>query len=198
MSRPFGKDVIRDLGLAFTILSWHRYELFLSLSASFDTQSFLNKARPIGPQGVDFVAATATVTMDIVLEFFDTFAFDALWATLLPTKNPAYSPTATSSVREIPTALPPTTWQYVPASDYLSFTPRKYAYMSQWLRDDWRRQLITLFLITWCVAHALHPIRLKTLLTTPLGSSPSSSTSFSPPCPTSSSSIKLPAIIPST
>ncbi|KAF2181166.1 C-5 sterol desaturas-like protein [Zopfia rhizophila CBS 207.26] len=87
--------------------------------------------------------------MDIVLEFFDTFAFDAMWATLLPAKQPAYAPNATSSVRETPTALPPTTWQFVPASDYLSFTPRKYACMSQWPRDDWRRQLVTLFLITW-------------------------------------------------
>ena len=83
-----------------------------------------------------------------------------MWATLLPAKQPAYAPNATSSVREIPT-----TWQFVPASDYLSFTPRKYACMSQWPRDDWRRQLVTLFLIIWCVAHALHPTRLGTLLT---------------------------------
>ncbi|ERF75804.1 C-5 sterol desaturase [Endocarpon pusillum Z07020] len=74
-----------------------------------------------------------------------------------PPKQPAYAFNATSGVCEIPTALPPTTWQFVPASDYLSFTPRKYACMSQWPRDDWRRQLVTLFLISWCVAHVLHP-----------------------------------------
>lgn len=136
--------------------------------------------------------------MDIFLEFFDTFAFDAMWAMLLPTQQLAYAPNATSSVHEIPTALPPTTWQFVPASDYLSFTPRKYAYLSQWPRDDWRRQLVTLFLITWCVTRTLHSTRLGTLLTHPPGSSASSSTLFSPPCHTSSSSIKLSATTQNT
>lgn len=93
--------------------------------------------------------------MDIVLECFDTFAFDAIWAMLLPAKQPAYAPSVTASVREMPTLLAPTTLQFVPASDYLSFTPRKYAFMSQLPRDDWRRQLVTLFFIAWYVAHAL-------------------------------------------
>ncbi|KAF2273834.1 uncharacterized protein EI97DRAFT_423641 [Westerdykella ornata] len=88
--------------------------------------------------------------MDIVLEAFDTFLFDPIYATLHPAKAPAFSPNATvSSLRETPTGFVPSSWQYHPASDYISFTPRKYAYMSAWPRDDWRRQLLSLFLITW-------------------------------------------------
>jgi hypothetical protein len=29
--------------------------------------------------------------------------------------------------------------------------------MSAWPRDDWRRQLLTLFFITWCVTPFLRP-----------------------------------------
>ncbi|KAL1608378.1 c-5 sterol desaturase [Paraconiothyrium brasiliense] len=91
--------------------------------------------------------------MDLVLEGFDSFLFDPIYATLLPAKTPGLSPNATfSSLREVPTAASyaaQNNWQYEPASQYLSFTPGKYAYMSEWARDDWRRQLVTLFLITW-------------------------------------------------
>jgi hypothetical protein len=88
-------------------------------------------------------------TMDIVLELFDTYGFDALYATLLPAKTGA-SPNATySSAREIPTASPPSAWQWQPASQYLSFQPRDSAWQSSVPRDDWRRQLFTLYLITW-------------------------------------------------
>lgn len=93
--------------------------------------------------------------MDLVLEAFDTFLFDPLYATFLPAKTPGSAPNGThSSLREVPTAAPyaaQTTWTYEPASQYLSFAPGKHAYMSQWSRDDWRRQLLTLFLITWYV-----------------------------------------------
>jgi len=90
--------------------------------------------------------------MDIVLEIADTFLFDPLYATLLPTSAPAFAANATlSSVKEEPTgyASPHATWQYEPSTAYFSVQPSKYAYMSQWPRDDWRRQLLTLYLITW-------------------------------------------------
>ncbi|KAF1967038.1 hypothetical protein BU23DRAFT_592823 [Bimuria novae-zelandiae CBS 107.79] len=91
--------------------------------------------------------------MDLVLEGFDTFLFDPIYATLLPARTPGLAPNGTfSSMKEVPTAIPYTTqnnWEYQPASQYLSFTPGQSAYMSQWPRDDWRRQLLTLFLITW-------------------------------------------------
>lgn len=93
--------------------------------------------------------------MDIVLEAFDTFLFDPIYATLLPANIPAPSPNATfSSLKEASTPYLSTTWQFQPASEYLSFTPSKYAYMSAWPRDDMRRQFVTLFLITWCVTIA--------------------------------------------
>lgn len=96
--------------------------------------------------------------MDIVLEVFDTFLFDPLYATLYPAKTPVFSPNATiSSMREAPTGFVPTAWQYQPASEYISLTPSKYAYMSAWPRDDWRRQFLTLFLITWFVAPTFTP-----------------------------------------
>lgn len=95
--------------------------------------------------------------MDVVLEIFDTFTLDRLYATLLPltpsmlafsTIDPlATSPNATwSSMRE---AATPAAYTFQPASQYLSFEPSSYAYMSRWPRDNIFRQFISLFLITW-------------------------------------------------
>jgi hypothetical protein len=87
--------------------------------------------------------------MDIVLEAFDTFLFDPIYATLLPGNAPALVSNNASSSRDISFGISNTSWEYVPASQYLSFEPRKYAYMSCWSRDDWRRQLLNLYFITW-------------------------------------------------
>ncbi|KAF2203448.1 hypothetical protein GQ43DRAFT_438832 [Delitschia confertaspora ATCC 74209] len=89
--------------------------------------------------------------MDVVLEGFDTFLFDRLYAAALPTQTPRFYPNSTvSSMREMPTAYPSsTTWYFQPASQYLSFKPSQYAYMSQWTRDDWKRQALSLYIITW-------------------------------------------------
>jgi len=91
--------------------------------------------------------------MDIVLEVADTFIFDHLYAALLPaTQAYSFSANATySSINAEPTgyALPHATWQFEPASKYFSVSPGKNAYMSAWNRDDWRRQALTLYLITW-------------------------------------------------
>ena len=92
--------------------------------------------------------------MDIVLEIADTFIFDPLYATLLPAQTAAFTANATlSSIRQEPTsyALPHATWQYEPSTKYFSLEPSKHAYMSSWARDDWRRQALTLYLITWYV-----------------------------------------------
>jgi lathosterol oxidase len=91
--------------------------------------------------------------MDIVLEIADTFIFDPLYATLLPgaSSTSAVANATYSSFREEPTgfARPHATWQYEPSTHYFSVQPSKYAYMSAWNRDDWRRQALTLYLITW-------------------------------------------------
>ncbi|KAK8221283.1 C-5 sterol desaturas-like protein [Phyllosticta capitalensis] len=91
--------------------------------------------------------------MDVVLEAFDAYLFDYVYAFLLP------SPVATklshgadfnstlSNYSDIPS--PQNSWQWEPASQYLSFPPGKYAWMSRWSRDDVVRQATTLFLITW-------------------------------------------------
>jgi lathosterol oxidase len=94
--------------------------------------------------------------MDIVLEVVDTFIFDGLYAKLLPATNSPLAANATfSSIREEPTgfALPAATWQYEPATKYFSIEPSQAAYQSAWPRDDWRRQLLTLYLITWYVPY---------------------------------------------
>jgi lathosterol oxidase len=104
--------------------------------------------------------------MDVVLELADTFLFDPLYATLLPASTPSFVGNATlSSMREEPTGfvVPHATWQYEPSTQFFSVTPSKYAYMSQWTRDDWRRQALSLYLITW---YAPSPNLPKTPLTT--------------------------------
>lgn len=87
--------------------------------------------------------------MDIVLEIADSFLFDPFYAALLP--NHAAANATLSSYGGEPTsyALPHATWQYEPSTKYFSVEPSNYAYMSQWARDDWRRQAVSLYLITW-------------------------------------------------
>ncbi|MCJ1227742.1 c-5 sterol desaturase [Toensbergia leucococca] len=87
--------------------------------------------------------------MDIVLEVFDTFIFDRLYANFLPANLPAISryvakgATSTfSSMRELPTA-------YHPATQFLQLEPSQYAYMSAFTRDNIWRQALSLYLITW-------------------------------------------------
>jgi lathosterol oxidase len=88
--------------------------------------------------------------MDLILEGFDTFVFDHLYATLLPVKTPGFAANATiSSVSAEPSAYP---WQYQPSSSFISFTPSQNAYASSLPRDDWRREFVSLYLITWYVA----------------------------------------------
>ena len=95
--------------------------------------------------------------MDVVLEVFDTFIgdFGAAWLTktLYPsTSTSAFAPNGTfSSLREVPTSTVYTAaqWEYKPSTEYFSITPYPVAYESRWARDDWRRQFVSLYLITW-------------------------------------------------
>jgi len=87
--------------------------------------------------------------MDVVLEVFDTFLGDRLYASLLPAFKPiqtnAFAPNATFS--NLIQAAP--AYSYHPASQYFSFEPTDLTYMSQWSRDNIFRQGVSLFLITW-------------------------------------------------
>ncbi len=90
--------------------------------------------------------------MDIVLEVFDTFFFDCLYASFLPKSSVFYGQTppknasATfTSMREVPTAI------HASSSQFFQLAPSRYAYMSAWPRDNVWRQTLTLYLITWSV-----------------------------------------------
>ena len=109
--------------------------------------------------------------MDIVLEAFDAYLFDSLYAQLFPATpgpiayNAIKSATANStfsSVREEPTAYY-NNYQYQPASQYISFSPSKYAYMSSLPRDNMWRQAVSLFTITW-YGPSLTPSQMSILL----------------------------------
>jgi Delta7-sterol 5-desaturase len=90
--------------------------------------------------------------MDIVLEFFDTFFADRLYATILPVsvlssvdafvaKNNATLPHVLFSESH--------NFVYKPATKYIYLEPSRHAYMSAWSRDNICRQALSLFLITW-------------------------------------------------
>lgn len=110
--------------------------------------------------------------MDVVLEVFDTFLFDRLYANVLPISSAARAldpistlsasfKAATNNAASVVDsnnatwsvgpagAHPSNGWQWSPASQYFSVEPSEYAYMSQLPRDNFYRQLISLYLLTW-------------------------------------------------
>ena len=107
--------------------------------------------------------------MDVVLEVFDTFFFDRIYAQALPIQASASAfdpiPSVATSLTGQPTANASSWtnaagtdvgssgagWQFNPASQYLHVEPSKYAYMSRWDRDNFYRQCVSLYLVTWCV-----------------------------------------------
>lgn len=90
-----------------------------------------------------------TATMDIALELCDTYAFDYIYASLLPVRPAPYNlqgGLSNSSISSLKAASP---YQWQPASKILSFPPGDAAWMSQWTRDNIYRQALSLFFITW-------------------------------------------------
>ncbi|KAF2151135.1 hypothetical protein K461DRAFT_287033 [Myriangium duriaei CBS 260.36] len=94
--------------------------------------------------------------MDVVLEVFDTFAFDRFYSTLLPLKQSTH----TWSPLDLIAPSPNASWsnlehsgiqnyKFEPASQYFHVEPSAYAYMSRWPRDNAMRQAVSLYLITW-------------------------------------------------
>ena len=135
--------------------------------------------------------------MDIVLEVLDTFLFDRFWSTIYPAstwnhpKNAVKDATTTfSSMRELPTAIHSST-------HFFQLAPSRYAYMSEWPRDNIWRQFFSLYLITWYISRSLSSHGRQHFLTCPLGSSVSYSTSSLLLSHTSSSLITLPSLTPS-
>lgn len=89
--------------------------------------------------------------MDVVLEMFDTFLFDYLYAVTLPNKptEGVLSSEVANGYNTTETLASASSYTYKPATSYFSIEPSKYAYMSRWPRDNVYRQAITLYLITW-------------------------------------------------
>jgi Delta7-sterol 5-desaturase len=96
--------------------------------------------------------------MDVILEVLDTFAYDRIYAALLPATSTStvtqyVKSVATStftSMRETGTHVPePPQWTYLPSTHYFSLRPRHWAYESALPRDNPYRQLVSLFFTTW-------------------------------------------------
>ena len=95
--------------------------------------------------------------MDIILEGFDTFLFDRLYATVLPASSTSYlsqyvkgvATTTFSSMREMGTQTPTQKYVYEPASQIINFEPSHWAYASALPRDNMYRQAFSLYIITW-------------------------------------------------
>jgi len=127
-----------------------------------------------------------STAMDVVLELFDTFLFDRLYASLLPASSIQFARTLVkhaatstfSSMREMPSAN-----NF--ANKFIQFEPSQYACMSALPRDNIWRQALSLYLITWYVT--VLPGCFRPITDPSQGSSASSSISFSHRCPTSSS-----------
>ena len=87
--------------------------------------------------------------MDVVLEVFDNFLFDRLYAKVLPA-SPVSSIILGDGVVAANASLGQTVgYIYTPSTSYFRLEPSKYAYMSSWPRDYVYRQALTLYLITW-------------------------------------------------
>ena len=104
--------------------------------------------------------------MDVVLELFDTFLLDRVYANVLP-RNPAasaFDPVSTiaaslssggffngswdTATKASSGPFARSQWQYEPASQYFSVQPGEYAYLSRWDRDYMYRQALSLYVIT--------------------------------------------------
>ncbi|KAI1202571.1 hypothetical protein F5X97DRAFT_214044 [Nemania serpens] len=79
--------------------------------------------------------------MDVILEIWDTFLGDYVFAHAHPAR-----PTASNYLDVHNTTA--SSWQYKPSSTYIELEPSQYAFMSAWDRDNIFRQAISLWTIT--------------------------------------------------
>lgn len=104
--------------------------------------------------------------MDVVLEVFDAFLFDRLYANVLPIHPSvsSFDPISTIAASwkgytdnaTFAQALTGSNdfaisngWTFEPASSYFSVSPSEYAWQSRWARDNMWRQAVSLYIITW-------------------------------------------------
>jgi lathosterol oxidase len=94
--------------------------------------------------------------MDIALELCDTYAFDFLYAKLLPALPAPYSlqdGLGNATMADVRVASP---YTFKPASNIWNFPPGDNAYLSQLTRDNIYRQGFSLFVITWFAGAAIY------------------------------------------
>lgn len=85
--------------------------------------------------------------MDVVLEIWDNYFADYIFAAAFPAKNDLYNFSYDGlSNHTAAQVLPP--WQYTPATQYWSLEPPQAAYMTAVTRDNVWRQLASLYTIT--------------------------------------------------
>ncbi|PIA92048.1 C-5 sterol desaturase [Cercospora beticola] len=103
--------------------------------------------------------------MDVVLEVFDTFLFDRIYANALPISPSVstFDPVSTlaASLKGFASnesafnnfsqeaSLARSTWQWEPSNSYFSLQPSEFAYLSRWDRDNIYRQFLSFYIITW-------------------------------------------------
>lgn len=101
--------------------------------------------------------------MDVVLEVFDTFLFDRLYANALPISPSVstFDPVSTiaASLKAFGSnetiglsqggPFARSGWQWEPSNSYFSLEPSDFAYLSRWDRDNIYRQALSLYIITW-------------------------------------------------
>ncbi|SMR59592.1 unnamed protein product [Zymoseptoria tritici ST99CH_3D1] len=113
--------------------------------------------------------------MDVVLEVFDTYLFDRVYATLLPiSQSITFDPVSTLAAslktfanhnatfaqhqqqQQQEYLLTRSSWQYTPTTDSFSLEPSEYAYLSRWDRDNLFRQFVSFFIISSVFANVLY------------------------------------------
>jgi lathosterol oxidase len=89
--------------------------------------------------------------MDVILEVFDQFVADHVFAYLLPLHPAPYDFPDATAANVSAKAL--SSWTYEPSSPFIQLEPSEAAYLSAWNRDHTIRQLITIFTFTCFFAY---------------------------------------------
>ncbi|KAK2759403.1 c-5 sterol desaturase [Arachnomyces sp. PD_36] len=87
--------------------------------------------------------------MDFVLEVFDTFLADPIYAKVLPVQLSSADNSGNGTLSSTIGAKAESGYVYEPSTKYLPIEPSELAYMTTCPRDNIYRQALSLFIITW-------------------------------------------------
>lgn len=90
--------------------------------------------------------------MDMFLSLLDSLVFDRMYATVLPLGIDVGGVAGKVGGAFNGTAPFVSAIERDPLSEYFNVFPSSYSELSVLSRNDWRRQMFSLFLITWYVA----------------------------------------------